>query len=436
MLLLETLLPWGSSSWLNLLADSRDPDDRRLEITEAKILLHVRLVLPPPGERGDLVCSPSIEEFQIPLPEFLNASMARLWRMELDELETELKQEEKLLDSIQRRIRRSGDAEISRAMISRVLHKWLEDRDVDDPHRCLLLGADPRDYPGAIYSRIDQYDVWKIFSAYCSDLTSISSVDLYVESCPYAPGERVGGTRRKPRYGPIIDYMADLRRRIREHKGVFWEVHNWIVLYICNVLSLVTGYRPIIGILEHRLDIDFHSGRIFVSDKENRNAKNHRIVYIPDCVVELLETWEDYLISLAKLTNLRFPNVAAAARAALEDATPRGEETNGYLFWIDSTNKGPMPGVQTPEKIKALQRGYWDTHGNWPRHVHSSASRTGNVPRRISNQTMGHEPTGLELDSRYSARSIKDCQENVPRLERLLSDLDCVHQLVLPELRL
>ena len=193
------------------------------------------------------------------------------------------------------------------------------------------------------------------------------------------------------------------------------NLHNEYTLYVTEMLGFSTGYRAIRDPLDSLNQIDWQTGFACISDKDDLDYYNARLVWIPPLVLEQLRLYQQHSQLLAERLILINPELAI-------NLLTHGEYSNSLPFLFLLEPNGDFLHLRPSEIQKKLQE-IFPVPVNVNRSYLRNRLRELNCPGEMVNYFLGHWENGEEPFGLYSTLSPNAYKQAfAPLLEQLLKE--------------
>ncbi|MFY0676791.1 MAG: site-specific integrase [Neptuniibacter sp.] len=174
------------------------------------------------------------------------------------------------------------------------------------------------------------------------------------------------------------------------------SIHNSLTLYLCFWLLFETGYRAVNDLLFSLSEIDLETGFIVISDKDNNDNSNARIIWLTTPLRKQLKL---YLLHLEKLKQSvsRHPTITSK----LEDVLSNQQPKNPLFFFLSKTFQWTSI---TPAQLRSRTPEF-PLPANINRHYLRSMLRDKGCPAEYVDAFMGHWQKGQEPFGKFSTLS-------------------------------
>ncbi len=197
----------------------------------------------------------------------------------------------------------------------------------------------------------------------------------------------------------------------------YWcELHNQYTLYVAEMLGFASGYRAVRNPLECINQIDWHTGFACISDKDDLDYYNARLVWLPEMVRNQLQCYQQHCQILGErlmLINPRLAQKLIRHGQSLEYTAPFlfMMKPNGHLLKL------------SPAEIKKQLDTIFPVPCNVNRSYLRNRLRELGCPGEIVNYFLGHWENGQEPFGVYATLSPGDYKAQIaPHLETILHD--------------
>ena len=222
--------------------------------------------------------------------------------------------------------------------------------------------------------------------------------------------------------GKVSELVSQLIARFNETLKFpgfndYWcELHNQYTLYVAEMLGFASGYRSVRNPLECINQIDWHTGFACISDKDDLDYYNARLVWLPEIVRKQLQYYQHHCQILGErlmLINPRLARKLVKHGQTIEYSTPFlfMMKPNGHLLKL------------TPAEIKKQLNAIFPVPCNVNRSYLRNRLRELGCPGEIVNYFLGHWENGEEPFGPYATLSPLDYRDQIaPLLETILND--------------
>ncbi|WP_341326865.1 hypothetical protein [Methylotuvimicrobium sp. KM2] len=233
---------------------------------------------------------------------------------------------------------------------------------------------------------------------------------------------RYTGGRHYLRYGIVANLVEDLVARFSDclkFSGYldYWvELHNDYTLYVTEMLGFATGYRAVRNPLECLYQIDWHSGFCCISDKDDMDYYNARLVWLPEAVRQQLQDYQIHCQCLGERLILINPKLARKLLTHGENL----DYSVPFLFLMKPNGRLLK---LTPQEIKKQLSDIFKVPCNVNRSYLRNRLRELGCSGEIVNDFLGHWENGEEPFGLYATLSPSEYRAEIaPRLTQLLEE--------------
>jgi hypothetical protein len=184
-----------------------------------------------------------------------------------------------------------------------------------------------------------------------------------------------------------LKHELSAARRLPAGEESYRLVHNCYVGYIAFWVLFATGYRAVNDLIFRLREIDFDTGFLVISDKDDEMMSQSRVIWL---LPELRSQIKCYLEHLSVLHTLLHRHVSLYEH--IEDVLSEPESKSPLMFFIsDSWQLQKL----SPDNLKK-QVPEFTLPVNTSRHFLRSALRASGVRGELVNAFMGHAQQGQE----------------------------------------
>lgn len=230
------------------------------------------------------------------------------------------------------------------------------------------------------------------------------------------------GGRYYLRHGIVANLVNDLVARFSDTLKFtayldYWvELHNDYTLYVAEMLGFASGYRAVRNPLDCLHQIDWQTGFCCISDKDDLDFYNARLVWLPKQVRQQLRHYQAHCQCLGERLILINPKLARKLLTHGETA----DSSVPFLFLMKPNGRLLK---LTPEEIKHQLSDIFKVPCNANRSYLRNRLREMGCSGEIVNYFLGHWENGQEPFGLYATLSPMDYQAEIePRLTQLLAD--------------
>jgi hypothetical protein len=217
------------------------------------------------------------------------------------------------------------------------------------------------------------------------------------------------GSRFVPKQTEIVKLIESMQGRLAELRAEMHtsydklvNFHNVFTSYTVLMVGFCTGYRAVHDPLLQAAEIDHTSGFAVISDKDNADFYNARIVWLPPKCLDQLNQYSDHLNNLRR--SLFWWNQKLFFSTKEDNVTGRQQERScPGLFFLNQNHDGVEVRPGSLESYFALIGYSLPVNAN--RHyLRTNLLRLG-CPLEVTNAFMGHWELGQEPWGRFSGLS-------------------------------
>lgn len=268
-----------------------------------------------------------------------------------------------------------------------------------------FLGQHPLHYTAITTRRLGE-----IFRQTCKSLSESMALEGWSipDNCCNAnnpPAEGHVGSNYRPLPETVSNLIDILKRKLHDSSRLpegpsrMVRIHNNITRYTLLMLGFATGFRAVNNPISSTSQIDLESGFLCISDKDNTDNYNARIVWLPPVCIEQLRFYLDHLRRLVGYLQYLQPSLYDEIRRQQGFSTPQSVPLFFYLRrnkeWYEMRPKYFLYGLTSAFSLPV----------NSNRHfLRSNLIESGCAPEVVA-AFMGHWERGEEPWGRYSAFS-------------------------------
>ncbi len=311
---------------------------------------------------------------------------------------------------------REVDKHISAVRLSNTLTHALNADGVDDVLMAWLTGGSPKHNAGMYYTLVSRADAATAHADFVDALLKHVGVK-----------ERLDRTADKTYVGTRIridpEFIArsfhrqadELIAALQNSQAVCpYKFHNRFVLYVVQLLGLVTLIRSVTEPFGKQDDSNLLARTVRIADKVNRLGVNGRLVSLGDTATEQLENYNRHLEGLYDDLRHHEPETASLIQAALDGS-------DSYLFYFDADRRiQPL----RPKWILEELRTVWPFPTNWPRHSLSAWIRQQEFSKGAIRAQYGHSDFGPAPLSRFDGTAVLELSSIASVIDDYLSRHD------------
>lgn len=218
----------------------------------------------------------------------------------------------------------------------------------------------------------------------------------------------------------VTDLTADYKLHLgsRERAGNQINIHNAFTTYCIMMIGFATGYRAVKEPFYDERDIDWKTGFAVISDKDDNDYYNSRLVWLPPICLEQLKLYKKHRSQLADEISIFNPKTSKALISPINKSpwgTPPKNSKNqkqlpGFLFYLKPN--GAHQSI-TPYQITNRIESFYELPLNANRHYLRTRLREAGVGGETVDAFMGHWLTGQEPHGKYSSFSPECFQQEL-----------------------
>lgn len=319
------------------------------------------------------------------------------------------------------RINAKNSTRITLSAICNQIYAFQKQHNLDSVYADLISGPDNLIHSGIPYSHVTQHQLQSFVNDYCRYLYNITNNEVFL---PRSARDRKNvvqeiavGSPLYVQHREIISandkHITHLNALRRKGTLAIIEFHNSYVLYIYRMLSLSSGYRPVVGTGGRLSDICLETGRYWISDKERRVGIAARMIVLPQLMIKQVSAYKEHLLTLQFYTNSLHPEVLTRICQIID-----GSDDFLFIFSND------IAVSVSPSSIRPYVNEQFPLAPNWNRHfLRSHLMRNEKISPALIDCFMGHEESGQEGFNRFSSFSHADFNNLAVELEDMLKSL-------------
>lgn len=333
---------------------------------------------------------------------------------------------------------KKNNSRLTKARISSYLFHLLSDRTGDVGDAALITGNIPTSGQStSLYYYAPKSGVLaKKYTELCNELIGVINPQLRSRIERLEPlgninitsGNRVG-SHISPLMSTIklmvedLKNMLDCRIRDRADPTFLIELHNAYTAYSVMLFGFTTGYRAVNDPFYSVLDVDWESQFITISDKDNDDNYNTRIVWLPDITISQLRYYEEHRKQL--IEEMVFLNPVLASKLKRKESLSWKAQLNNehgvpFFFFLNERYKAIKVG---PISLKKNVKWSYELPQNTNRHFLRTKLREYGVNGEVVDIFMGHWETGQEPHNLFSTLSPQDYTSILEKpLSKILQD--------------
>ena len=308
------------------------------------------------------------------------------------------------------------DKNITAVRLSSALAYGLNAEGIDDVLIAWLTGGSPRHNAGMYYTLVSRADAATAYAGFVDSLLEHVGVK---ERLDRTADKAYVGTRIRinPEFiARSFQFQADeLAAALRNPQAVCpYAFHNRFVLYIAQLLGLVTLIRSVTEPFGKQGDSNLLARTVRIADKVNRLGVTGRLVSLGDTATAQLENYNRHLEGLYDDLQHHQPDLASSIQAALDG-------TDSYLFYFDADRRvQPLRPKWILEELKDA----WPFPTNWPRHSLSAWIRQHVFSKGAIRAQYGHSDFGPAPLSRFDGTAVVELSSIASAIDDYLARHD------------
>jgi len=202
----------------------------------------------------------------------------------------------------------------------------------------------------------------------------------------------------------LVTYLKETHASAKQgDKNVLklMRFHNSMTRYTAYLVAFATGFRAVRDPFLSAAEIDWNSGFAVLSDKDNEDCYNARLIWIPPVCMRQLKLFEEHQHNALSRFNILIPTLQNQAERLTNLLTGR------YMF-LSKRNKDKQEDVAltfSPKILETSLKERYELPFNASRHYLRSVLLERGCPVEILNAFMGHYERGEEPWGRFSGLS-------------------------------
>lgn len=308
------------------------------------------------------------------------------------------------------KLNKKNSSNLSLSRIQNYLSFSLNRIGVDPTEIALILGRNTRQNPGCYYFKLNVSDLIDIHQHYMQriwDVSGIQNIPLFDLKSSMKVGSQLQIKKEK-----IKILFKEVKSDLEYYRSSGWSnyqhFHNLYVIYCIHVLNISTGHRPVCNPYETISIFNFHSGTIFISDKESRIQISARVLHLPELAIQQVKAYVDHLKNIQPFITDLSDESGNSINEALTGEYP--------LFFFIYNNK--MLPVE-PGRLEFFMRELCPLPLNWHRHFMRTFLRRSGFSGQWVDAWMGHGESSFE---RFSGLAMQDLQLISRKINEFLVD--------------
>ncbi len=215
------------------------------------------------------------------------------------------------------------------------------------------------------------------------------------------------GSPFRPTSGTVKNLVAELKKSLKNDAQAdlsvlkLVELHNSMTTYTAFLIAFSTGFRAIRDPFLSAAEIDWNSGFAVLSDKDNEDSYNSRLIWLPPVCLQQIQLFRDHQQNALYRFNILIPGIFS------NPDRPRRDAPGRYMFFAKKDEGGNEYVAMTlgPTLIGARVRSVYALPINSSRHYLRSCLLERKCPVEVINAYMGHFERGEEPWGVYSGLS-------------------------------
>lgn len=344
------------------------------------------------------------------LPTRLGNALVKLYRGE-QRLEREIDNSSAIAELSQ-----EIDKKITVGRLSHALPHTLDADGIDDVLIAWLSGGAPKQNAGMYYTLISRTEAAETHAKFVNTLLEHAG-----ERDRVVPSTRSGYVGTRLRINPAF-IVRSFRLQARELESALqnsqavspFTFHNRFVLYIAQLLGMVTLIRSVTEPFGLRGDTNLMAQTMRIADKVNRLGVSGRLIALGKTATAQLEKYNQHLDCLSQELQFHEPDAARDLRAALDGS-------GSYLVLFDDKHK--VVPVRPKLILEALEDA-WPFPTNWPRHSLSAWIRRQDFSKGAIRGAYGHADFGPAPLSRFDGTTVLELTSIADAIDDYLAKHD------------
>lgn len=274
------------------------------------------------------------------------------------------------------------------------------------------------DSAGIPYTNSPAHKLLKFFNGYINHLSVTSGICLGGFSTNISDDMSLGSPLKvKDEFilaynKQCLSYLSKTSP-VNSNSEQFIARHNEYIGYVWQLISLATGYRPVIGCGGSFNDY-YVEGRIaYINDKICNGDISTRVIVISELLSEQLVKLRQYLTKLRNVFGVRNDPFSTRLNDSLSSA-------NAMLFMLKEDFN---PEELRPKSIMATARKFYPIATNWHRHYLSSLLRASNISPRAIDEYLGHHDEGKGIGDVFNSGTLNEQAKIAALLDKKLREL-------------
>lgn len=248
---------------------------------------------------------------------------------------------------------------------------------------------------GKRHLRVKPRDNQSIVGGDLADSWGESDQTCHVGS-PFRPTKRAVA-------GLVAELKKSLKNSVQSDSSVLklMRLHNNMTRYTAFLIAFSTGFRAIRDPFLSAAEIDWQSGFAVLSDKDNEDGYNSRLIWLPPVCLQQLQLFREHQQNALCRLNVLIPGIFS------NPDRPRRDAPGRYMFFtgFDSGSAGYVATTMGPKLLGKNLRSVYALPFNSSRHYLRSCLLERKCPVEVINAFMGHFERGEEPWGVYSGLS-------------------------------
>lgn len=215
------------------------------------------------------------------------------------------------------------------------------------------------------------------------------------------------GSPFRPTHSTVANLVTELKnslkKSVQSDSSVLklMRVHNNMTRYTAFMIAFSTGFRAIRDPFLSAAEIDWHSGCAVLSDKDNEDGYNSRMIWLPPVCLQQLQLFREHQQNALYRFNILIPGIFS------NPDRPRRDAPGRYMFFVkdDEDRYEYVAMTIGPALIGRRLRSLYALPFNSSRHYLRSRLLERQCPVEVINAFMGHFERGEEPWGVYSGLS-------------------------------
>jgi hypothetical protein len=197
------------------------------------------------------------------------------------------------------------------------------------------------------------------------------------------------------------------------------RLHNSMTRYTAFLVAFSTGFRAIRDPFLSSAEIDWVSGFAVLSDKDNEDAYNSRLIWLPPVCLDQLKYFREHQLNAMYRFNALIPGIFPM----LDRPRREGPVRYMYFSYFDKITSKSVAFTPGPSLLGSGLKSIYNLPFNASRHYLRSNLLERNCPIEVINAFMGHFERGEEPWGVFSGFSPLVYRDAIKKyLVRILKD--------------